>query len=147
MAVVVEALDGDVLDGAAHPFHLSVGLRMIDLGGPVLDAVLVADPIEDMVEGVSGLVGELDAVVGQHRMDGVGNRCDQVARELGRNHLAALRMEFGIGELGHPVDGDGQAQPAFGYLHLGDIDVEEADRIALELLLRRLVTFDLRGAG
>jgi hypothetical protein len=29
-------------------------------------------------------------------------------------------------------------------LHLGDIDVEEADRVALEFPLRRLVAFDVR---
>jgi hypothetical protein len=31
--------------------------------------------------------------------------------------------------------------------HLSDIDVEEADRIGLELLLRRPVAFDIRQAA
>jgi hypothetical protein len=31
--------------------------------------------------------------------------------------------------------------------HLCDVDVEEADRVALELLLRRLDTFDVRQAA
>lgn len=101
VAVVVEALDGGVLDGAVHPLHLSVGPRMIDFGEPVLDAVLVANPVEDVVERifVTRVIGELDAVVRQHRVDGVGNRCDQIAQELGRDHLARLLVEFGVGEL------------------------------------------------
>ena len=35
----------------------------------------------------------------------------------------------------------------FGGLHFGDVDVEVADRVALELLLGRLVAFDIRQAA
>src|SRR5215210_8897933 len=38
-ARVVEGLDGGLLDGAVHPFCLTVGPRMVRLGEPVLDAV------------------------------------------------------------------------------------------------------------
>lgn len=40
---------------------------MLHFGQPVLDAVVAADPIEDVRESasVAGSVGELDAVVGQ----------------------------------------------------------------------------------
>jgi hypothetical protein len=40
---------------------------MLHLGEPVLDAILVADAIEDVMEGVfvTGLAGELDAVARQ----------------------------------------------------------------------------------
>jgi hypothetical protein len=53
---------------------------MLELGEAVFDAVLVADPIEDVVESVfvTDLVGELDTGVGQHRVDGVGNRRDEI---------------------------------------------------------------------
>lgn len=40
------------------------------------------------------------------------------------------------GELRGPVDGDEEAQFALGALDLGDVDMEEADRIGLELRLR-----------
>lgn len=118
---------------------------MLDPGEPVLDAVLVADPIEDVAEGifVTGLIGELDAVVGQHRMDGVGNGCDEIAQELGCIHLTGFGIELSDGELGRPVDPDEQAQLAFGRLHLGNVNVEVADRVGLELLLRLLVAFDI----
>ena len=69
VAVVVETLDGGVLDGAVHPFDLSVRPRMIDLGEPVLDAVLTASHIEHMRHvlrgrpvGVTEWIAELDSV-------------------------------------------------------------------------------------
>jgi hypothetical protein len=67
MIVVVEAFDGGVLDGAVHSLDLAVGPGMLHLGEPVLDAILVADAIEDVMEGVfvTGLAGELDAVARQ----------------------------------------------------------------------------------
>ena len=53
-------------------------------------------------------------------------------------------MQLDEGELGGAVDGDEQVELAFFGPHLGDVDVEVADRVALELLLRRLVALDLR---
>ncbi len=46
----------------------------------MLDGIFVADPIEDVMEGVfvAGAVGKLDAVVGQRGMGGIGHRCDQI---------------------------------------------------------------------
>jgi len=42
VAVVVEAFDGRVLDGAVHPFDLTIGPGMVDAGEAVLDAKLDA---------------------------------------------------------------------------------------------------------
>src|SRR3984957_16085937 len=42
IAVVVVAFDGPVLDGSVHPFDLTVGPGMVDLGEAVLDVVLAA---------------------------------------------------------------------------------------------------------
>ena len=76
MAVVVVAFDGGFLDSPVHPFDLAIGPGMLDLGEPVFDVVLVADPVEDVVEGIFMVrhVGELDAVIGQHGVDGIGQR-------------------------------------------------------------------------
>ena len=92
VVVIVEALDGGVFDGPVHPFHLAIRPRMVDLGEPVLDAVLVADAIEDVVKRlfVAGMVGELDAVVRQHGVNGVGHSGNQVAQELSRDPLAGF---------------------------------------------------------
>ena len=47
-------------------------------------------------------------------------------------------------ELAGAIDADEEIELAFGGLYLGDIDVEEADRIALEALALRLVTVNIR---
>ena len=129
------ALDGGFLDCPVHPLNLAIGPGVLDLGQSVIDSMLVANSVEDVVEGVFVVrhVGELDAVIGQHRVDGIGHRRDQVAQELGGDHLAGLLMQFDKRELAGPVDGHEQAQLALGGLHLGDIDVELADGIGLEL--------------
>ena len=49
VAVVVVALDRRVLDCAVHPLDLTVGPGMVHLGEPMLDAMLVADAIEDVL--------------------------------------------------------------------------------------------------
>ena len=65
MGVVVVSFDGGFLDGAVHPFDLAVGPRVVHLGQPVLDVVLVADAIKDVLAVPDILLagGELDAVV------------------------------------------------------------------------------------
>jgi hypothetical protein len=45
---IVEDLDSGVLDGAVHALSLTIGPGVVWLGQPVLDAVLLADTIEDM---------------------------------------------------------------------------------------------------
>lgn len=60
VVVVVEPLDGGLLDRAVHPFDLPVRPGMFHFGEPVLDAVVVADAVEDVLA-----VGELDSVVGE----------------------------------------------------------------------------------
>ena len=106
VAVVMVAFDGGFLDGPVHPFDLAVGPRVLHPDQAVLDAILVADAIEDVVEGVfvMGVIGELDTVVGQHGVDGVGHGCDQVAQELRRNHLATFLVQLDERELAGAVN-------------------------------------------
>jgi hypothetical protein len=52
-------------------------------------------------------------------------------------------MQFHEGKLRGPVDGHEHMQLALFGPHLGDIDVEVADRVALELLLCRPVALDI----
>jgi hypothetical protein len=122
---------------------------VLDLRQPVLDPMFVADAVEDMNEGIAMafLVGELDAVVGQHGVDGIGNGGDQIAQELRRGHFAGLLVQFGIGKLRRPVDGHEKVQLAFGRLNLGNIDVKVADRIGFELFLGGPVAFGIRQFG
>lgn len=67
----------------------------------MLNAILVADAIEDMAEimDIARAIGELDAVVRQHGMDCIGDSLNQIAQELGRRHLACVLEQFDIGKL------------------------------------------------
>jgi hypothetical protein len=51
------------------------------------------------------------------------------------------------GELAGAVDGHEEVEFSFGGLNLGDIDVEEADRVGFELLFGRFVAGDVRQHG
>lgn len=97
---------------------------MVDFGEPVLRAILAAAHREHVGHvpgsrtiGVTWRVAKLDAVVGQDRMDLIGN---------GGNK------------------GDEEVELFLGALNLADIDVEEANRVGFESLLRFLVALDLR---
>lgn len=168
MVVVVEAFDGRLLDGAVHPFDLAVGPGVLDPGQPVLDPMLftahvehVRDPGGGRPVGVARREGELDAPrhclsdqwrsngsIGKDGVDLVWNRLDQRDEEGRGGDPAGLRLQLGEGKFARPINGDEQATKKlpFGGLHLGDVDVEIADRIALELLLRSDVARDVRQA-
>jgi hypothetical protein len=53
-------------------------------------------------------------------------------------------MQFGESELRRAVDGDEEVEPPLRGVNLSDVHLEVADGIFGELLLRRLVTADLR---
>jgi len=52
-------------------------------------------------------------------------------------------VQFDVSELGGPVDAHKEGELAFGRLNLSNINVKVAERVGLELLLRRLVAIDL----
>ncbi|EGD20301.1 hypothetical protein XGA_1026 [Xanthomonas hortorum ATCC 19865] len=93
---------------------------------------------------VGTAVGELDAVIRQNRMQGVGHCLDHIAQELRCNQLVGRGVEFGERKLGRPVDGHEQIELALGRLHLCNVDVEVANRITFETLLGGFVAFDFR---
>ena len=55
-----------------------------------------------------------------------------------------LLMQLNEGELRGPVDANEKVELTFLRPNFGDVDVKEADRVRLELLLCGLVPFDLR---
>ena len=153
MSLVVVAVDSRFLDGPVHPLDLTVGPRMVGLGQAVLDAVGSADLVEAVhaVAGgpavaISGQVGELNAVVGQDGVQAVGHGRDQSVQEACGARPVGLLMQLGEGELGGPIDRDEQVELARFGADLGNVDVEIADRIGLELALVRLVALYLRQA-
>ena len=74
---IMERLNGRLFDGSVHAFCLTVRPRVIRLGELVLDAVLIADAIENVGAEISPgrpvavlwQIGERHAVVGQHGVD------------------------------------------------------------------------------
>ena len=64
VVVVVEAFDGRGLDRPIHSFDLAIRSWVVDLGEPVLDVMLAADPVKDVLEGINVpfVIGGLDPI-------------------------------------------------------------------------------------
>ena len=77
-------------------------------------------------------------------MDLVGNRRDQSFEEDRGGGPSCLLNQSHKGELAGTINGYIEVELTFSGLDLGDVDVEIADRIRLELFLRRFATLDLR---
>ena len=75
-------------------------------------------------------------------MNLVRHGCDKVAKEVGGDVLR-LSDAARKGEFRRSVDGDEEMELAFLGPHFGNVDMEEADRVSLELLPRRLVPLDI----
>ena len=88
---------------------------------------------------VAGWVGEVGAVVGEHGVDLVGHGRDEATKEVARDTPRCLLVQLDKGELGRAVDGDEEVELALLGPDLGNVDVEEADRVALEPGALRLV--------
>lgn len=143
VAVVLVAIDHGFLDCPVHPLDLAVGPGMLD---PILAAAHV-EHVGHVGRGgaisVARWEGELDAVIGQHRMDLVGYDLDHGDQESRSRSPTGLRNKLDAGKLAGPVDRHIEIEPAFGFTQSGDIDVEVADRIGLELALRLLAACHL----
>lgn len=155
VCLVVEAFDGSFFESSVHAFDLAVGPGVFGLGQAVVD---VADGA-GILEGVSAEEfscsertsdlgshrvaiagrGEVDAVVGEYGVDFVRYGMDQRLKEVGCHALRGLFMHLDEGELRGTIDGHQQVELALFCAHFGDVDVEVADRIGLELLAPRAV--------
>jgi hypothetical protein len=79
----------------------------------------------------AGRLGEVRAVVGEDRVDPIGDRHCETAQEVSGDAPGHPLMQLGEGELAGPIDRHEQMKFALLGSDLGDIDVEEADRVAL----------------
>ena len=95
---VVIALDGSLLDGVVHAFDLPIGPGMAYLRKTVLDAMCVVNPVERYgAVGFSALaLGELNPVIGQHCMNSIRNRGNEIDQEIPSDHAICLLVELGI---------------------------------------------------
>lgn len=143
MGFVMIPLHGGVFQRPVHSFDLAVGPRVIRLREPVIDAVFIADAVKQVHEGmpVCFAMRELDAIIGKYRVQVIRYDVDQITQEV-RGYAPCLPlMQLGISKLRGPVDGNEQVQFAFFRMHLGNVDVEVADRVLLEGFLFGLLTY------
>jgi hypothetical protein len=87
------------------------------------------------------------SVVGEDRVDLVGDGGDQAAQEVPRSAARHLLTQLGKGELRRSIDGDEQVEFALRGSNFGDVDMKMADRIGLKWALRRGFAFDLQRPG
>ena len=78
-------------------------------------------------------MGEVGAIVGQHRVDLVRYDCNETSEEVGRGAACDLFVQFDKHELGGAVDRDEQVELALCRPNFGDVDMEVADRIGPKL--------------
>ena len=130
------AFDSRVLEGAVHSFDLPIGPWMLGLCQPVIDGVLGAGVFEGVrPNALSSLQGGLDVrrgrtriawrgevgpVVGEDRVDLVGDGGDQAAQEVCGSLARDLLMQFDDGELRRSVDGDDEVEFALRCSNLGN---------------------------
>jgi hypothetical protein len=151
MAVVVVALNSGFFDGAVHTLDLAVSPGMVRFGEPMVDAVPKTDPVKRMAAkagrwplAILRQIGELDAVVGEHGVDAIRDSRDQRFEECRRSLHIGTFNQLHESELRGAVGGHKEIKLAFGGAHLGQINMELADRIALELLPSGLAAFHFR---
>ena len=104
---VVIALDGRLFEGSVHSLDLTICPWMVWFGQAMFDSVTPARAIKRMATQHCGLtfavlrqIGKLDAVVGQHDIDLVGDGFDPLVEE--RNGCCGVGLFLSSGEvLGH----------------------------------------------
>lgn len=83
--------------------------------------------------GVGGGTGpwyrELDAVVGENRMDLVGHGRDEIAKKVGGHLGGCFLLELDKGKLRRAVDGYEEMELALFCPDFGNVDMEEADQV------------------
>lgn len=99
--LIVVTFDGCFLDRAIHPFYLAIGPRMADLGQAMINVMSLADPVKENIpiSFRSLAFCELDAVVGQDRVNGVGHSRHPIAKKAFRDHPRGPGVRFRIGKL------------------------------------------------
>ena len=80
-------------------------------------------------------VDEVDAVVGEHGVDFVRDGFEEGAEEVGGHSGGGFFVQLDEGELGCSVDGDQEIELSLLGADFGDVDVEVAERMVLELAL------------
>src|SRR5665213_613054 len=124
---------------------------MVRFCEPMFDAVLTTDLIEPMdpiacrpAIAIARQVSKLNAVIGEDGMQPVRDGFDQVFQERDGGGSVSLTMQLHKGELRRAIDRHEEIELALFGTYLGDVDMEVADRVGLELPLLQLVAVHVR---
>src|SRR5215208_6491213 len=112
----------------------------------MLDAVFLADAVEQMFESppILQTIGEPDTIVRENGMNAIRHGSNQPAEELAGRGARLVRVQLGESELRGAVDGDEKIEPPLLGMNFSNVHMEVADGVSGKLLLRQLVTFDIR---
>ena len=143
MTIVMEAFDGCFLDCPVHPLNLTVRPGMIGFRQTMFDLVSFADHVEAHGArpgriAVTGLISELDAVIGQNSVDPVRDDAQEMFEEFPGCLPISFPDELCDSEFACPIDGNEEVQLAFSGLDLCDIEMKEPNRVAFEERWTRL---------
>lgn len=158
--VIMIALHRRFLDCPVHSLDLAIRPWMCRLRQPMFDVEIGTCRIEGMAAEqnpfrphrldvrdrppVAGRISEVRAVIRQNGVDLVRNSVSEIAEEVCCDPARRLDVKLNERELRRPINGNKEIEPALGSLHFGDVDVEEADWVDLELFLGGLFTSDIR---
>ncbi|BCI67451.1 hypothetical protein AAJCM20276_20750 [Acetobacter aceti] len=145
----MEAFDGCILDRAVHPLNLPIRPGMTGFRQAMFDPVGFADPVEAHgtrpgCASVTGLLGELDAIVRQNGMNPIRDDAQKRFEKLSGRSSVGFVHKLRLRKLACAVYGDEKTKLSFCCLDFGNIEVKEPDRIAFEALVLRFVAFNVR---
>lgn len=115
----MELLNGCFFDGSNHQFGLAVGPWMTWPGLSMLDAILPVDCTKDVAHKAifSSLVvlDKLHTVVGQHRINFIGNCFDQSFEKTSSHQFRRFTVDSGENNLRCPINRNKQKSFASSY--------------------------------
>ena len=127
--LVVEVLDGGLLDGSVHALDLAVGPGGCRLGEAMLYAVFPTHAVKAVPTGqeLVRMGRELYPVVRQYGMHFVRQLIEHAPQKLSRDHALGTGVEFGAGHFAGAVDGHEKIRLAFFGVHFRKINVQIAN--------------------
>jgi hypothetical protein len=144
---VVEAFDSRGLARFVNSRELIVSPRVVGRDQAALDPIGSVGHAETHwpeVDGVTdaGLLGDLDAVIGG-AVDPIGHAFQQMLEEIPGRRSVSRYNELSYGEFSRSVNFYKEIEFIFSRLQLGNVDMKQSDRLALELLALGLVALDI----
>ncbi len=151
VAFVMVAFHRRVLDGAVHAFNLAIGPWMVRFGQTMFNPIRLTDHVKAHRPRigsvpVSRLLRKLDTVIGQDRVEFLRHGLKEVFKELPSRLAISFFDQLRHRKFAGPVDGHKEIELTLFCPDLGNVYVEESNRVTFELLPLRLVTFDIRQA-